>query len=400
MEILKKIREKKVIAGIAALAVVVIVAGVICAKIFIFSGWIVKIDGKRVSFEEFNNLYYAQMRMAYNKSNEEIDKLSKDPASIQQNPMLKKSDFLNSLIQNKLLYFKALSEGYENNKEAKILTEYQVLNVVGQFYAETVIKNNIVITEKEISDTYIKYQSQFNGLPVQMVSERIKNTLQQQKLSEEYAKKLEEVRKNAQLDRNEDLMTKLSDPDKSKRPAKGTLVKISGKNITTKEISVEDFTTGYYAQLKFIANTDEAGVDKIASDPALVNQNPLLNKKKFLDQIIDQYLLYEEARNKGLLENKDLKALLVFYKEQALYLYYLKDKYSKDTVVTDQEITMEYNRVKKQLPPNMMPDQAIAYIRQNIEQQKVMQKVNEMVTNLKDHAVIEKNMSLIEDSQK
>jgi hypothetical protein len=400
MEILKKIREKKVFVGIAALAVVVIVAGVICAKIFLFSDWIVKIDGKRISSTEFNNLYYAQCRMIYNKSNEEIDKLANDPASVQQNPMLKKSEFLNSLIQNKLLYLKAESEGYGNNKEAKILTEYQVLNVVGQFYAETVIKNSIVITEKEISDTYLKYQSQFNGVPIQMVTERIKTSLQQQKLSAEYAKKLEDVRKTAQLDRNEDLMTKLSDPDKSKRPTSGTLVKISGKNITTKEISVEDFTTGYYAQLKFIANTDEAGVDKLASDPALANQNPLLNKKRFLDQIIDQYLLYEEARNKGLLENKDLKALLNFYKEQAVYLYFLKDKYSKDTVVTDQEIAMEYNRVKKQLPPTMMPDQAIAYIRQNIEQQKVMQKVNEMVTNLKDRAVIEKNMSLIENSTK
>ncbi len=393
MQLLQTIKSKKVIAGIIG-GVILLAGAAVILWFTVFSGeWIVKINGNKVNFQDFNDLYYAQARTFYDKSNSEIDKLA---SSGDRSPIPTKRRFLNQLIDHKFLYFKALDENYDSNKDVKILSEFQEYTIVLRYYLLTKFKDKVTVTDKEIADEYPKHKDQLKNVPIEEAESQIKNYLTQQKLDVEQKKKYAELEKAAQIDKKADLINSLSDKDKSKRPTSGTLVKISGKNVKTKEVNVEDFNAGYYAQLRFLLNVDNNEIDKLASDPAAVAANPILNKKEFLNQVIYQYLFYEAARSEGLLKEKDLIALSKFYTEQAVYLYFIKDKYGKDAAATEQEISEQYQRVKSQIPPTMLPDQAIMMIRSRIEEQKLQRKVEQLVSDLKDRWVIEKHMELLD----
>jgi hypothetical protein len=300
------------------------------------------------------------------------------------------------MVDQFIVYQIAKDAGYTKKSEVKILDEYQMQTLVAKYYISATLKDKIQATDQEIADTYNKNKSRFNGAPIQTVEPRIKEYIQGQKLQLEQNKKMQELRENAQIDRNEDIINKLMDPDKAKRPKSGTVVTIKGKNISTKTISVEDFLTTYYLQFKINLQMDEATVDKLANDPSAVEQNPLFNKKLFLEQVIGQYLFYEAARSAGLLKNSDVIGLRDYYSKQLVTMYYIRDKYAKDAEVTPQEIAAEYNKVKSQIPPTMLPDLVEASLRQSLEQQKLSRKLPEIIGILRDKASKEKNLSAFE----
>jgi hypothetical protein len=392
----KSFFTKRTIIGISAAVLLLAFTATSFAITYLKNDWAAKIDNKTISLSDFNNLYYAQLRQQYEKTNDELDKLATNLDDVKRNPILNKLFFLDQLIQTKLFYYRASSEGYLSNPEVKILNEYQRISIIAKFYSMYSLKDKIKITDKEVSDTYTQYQSQFKGAPIEAAEAKIRSVLSQQKFQSEQNKMLQEFRENAQIDRNEELITKLSDPDKSKRPTSGVLVKITGKNISTLTLTVDEFTRGYYAQHKLIYKKEADEIDKLAADPAAVEQNPVLNRKAFIDQLVYQYLFYQGAIKAGMLSNKDLAALVKFTDEQSVVVFYMRDKYSKDAEVTDQEIAAEYERSKKQFPPNVLPDQAEAYIRQNLEQMKFNRKMNEVLTILRERAVIKKNEKLID----
>jgi hypothetical protein len=329
-------------------------------------------------------------------TNDDINKLASDRNEVAQNPILDKAFFLNQMMEQLVVYQAAKEAGYVKKSDVQILNEYQFQTLVSKYYIALTFKDKIRPTDKEVATAYEKNRAQFGGAPFQAVEQRIRSFISEQKLQYEQNTKLQVLRENAQIDRNEELITKLMDPDKAKRPKKGTLVTIKGKNISTKTISVEEFLVNYYLQFKFAYKMDESLVDKLANDPAALDQNALLNKKVFLDQIIGQYLYYEEARNTGILKNPDVVGLSDYYSKQLIIMFYIRDKYAKDAEVTQQEIAAEYNKLKSRIPPTMLPDLVEASIRQNLEQQKLSRKLPEIVSTLKDKAFKEKNLSLIE----
>lgn len=389
----KFLSVRNIVIGVAIL--LVLGAAGTFTYISLTTKWVAKIDNKKITLQDFNNLYYAQIRMMVDKTNDEIDKMAKDPTWLQKLPILNKEEFLNQLIQNRLLFYKAKEEGYLDNAEAKILSGYQVESIVSRFYLASALKGSTSVSDKEVADAYTQYKAQFNGVPIETAYERIRSELSQRKISVEQERKRQELDDNAKIERNEDIITRLADPDKSKRPSSGNIVTISGKGISSRTISVKEFVTGYYAQLKFIYKKTNDEIDALAADPAAVEQNPLLNRKNFLDQIIYQYLFYEAARNEGLTKKGDLSSLIDFSNEQAIVIYYVRDKFAKDIAVTDDEIAVEYDKARSQLPANILPETAEMYIRQNIEQQKLLKKTQEVVADLRERAVIEKNLNLI-----
>ena len=388
---------KKVTIIIAAVALVVIVGGGIGVYFAFFSDkWVAKVNGEKITLTQFNNQYYALNRRNFDMTNEDINKLSNDSNEVAQNPSLNKSDFLNQMVDQLVVYQVAKDAGYTKKPELLILDDYQLQTLVSKYYIISALKDKIRATDQEVADAYAKNKAQFGGAPLQMVEQRIRTYISDQKLQVEQNKKLQELRENAQIDRNEDIINKLMDPDKTKQPKKGNIVTIKGKNITTKSISVEEFLKSYYLQFKVNYTMDEATVDKLANDPAAMEQNPLFNKKLFLDQIIGQYLFYEEARNAGIFKNPDVLGLRDYYSKQLVTIYYITEKYAKDAEVTPQEIAAEYSRLKSRIPPTMLPDLVEASIRKNLEQQKLSRKLPEVVSLLRDKASKEKNLSLLQ----
>jgi hypothetical protein len=384
------------IAIIAGAVLVVLVAGGIFGYSFVFgSKWVAKINGEKISISEFNNLFYAQNRAKYNVSNEEIDKLAADPEKRSQDPALNKTEFLNQMVDNLIVYQEAVKAGYLNNPEVKILSEFQRYTIASSLYAQDVYNKAAKPTDAEIAKVYEAYKAKLNNAKLEDVKDMISSDLLRQKAMDEQQKKFKELRDAATIDRDE-VINKLSDPDVSKRPKKGNVLTIKGKNVTTKTMSVEEFENGYYAQMKVMYKTDIAGIDKLAADPSQEKQNPAINKKKFLDKIVEMYLLYEEARNTGIFKKDDYKALVGFYDMRIAVEYFLRDKFSKDVVATPKEISDEYNKMRSKFPPNVTPDQAEMYIKQNLETKKLQDKLEEYIPTLRDKAEKEKNIKLID----
>lgn len=388
------------IAIIAGAVLVVLVAGGIFGYSFVFGPkWVAKINGEKITIKQFNDLFYAQNRAKYNVSNEEIDKLSNDPDKRSQDPALNKTEFLNQMIDSLIVYQEALKNGYAKNPEVKILGEFQRYTIASSLYAQNIYNTSSKPTDAEIAQVYQAYKPKLGNAKLEDVKEMISSDLLRQKAMNEQQKKFKELRDAATIDRDE-VISKLSDPDVNKRPKKGNVVTIKGKNISTKTISVEEFENGYYAQMKVMYKTDNAGIDKIAADPAQAKQNPALDKKNFLDKIIEMYLLHEEAKNTGILKKDDYKALAGFYDMRIAVEYYLRDKFSKEVTVSEKEVADEYTRVRSKFPPNVTPDQAEMYIKQNLETRKLQEKLEAFIPTLRDKAEKEKNLKLIEQPSK
>ncbi|MGL4370654.1 MAG: hypothetical protein ACRCUT_13430, partial [Spirochaetota bacterium] len=358
---------------------------------------VAKIDGKKITLSEFNDLYYSQHRMVYsNKTNTDIDKLASDPVEQMRNPLLNKGEFLNQLISSRLLYNKAVSDGFTKRDDVEALCQVQYENFLSEYYFAKTAKDSVKVTDEEVAQAYQMYQAQLKAMPVDEAENRIRQQLMQQKAMMEKNRIMQEIRSEAQIDRNDEVISGLSNSDASKRPTRGNVVKISGKSVSSRSIDVKEFNTLYYSQLKLVLGISEEAIDKMAADPVATQQNPMLNKKEFLDQVISQYLIYQHAKKSSAGKDTDAKALSGIMTEQFVGMFYIKEKYAKDLAVTEQELSDAYSKVKAKLPPNVTPDMAESYLRQQIEQQKLSAKLPEIRQSLRERAKVEKNKDLKE----
>ncbi|MCP4130674.1 MAG: hypothetical protein GY754_06800 [bacterium] len=146
---------------------------------------VAKIDEETITSDELNTFYYLQAKGALQvETNEEVDKIAADPSK--QNPqiqqLLSKAFVLDALINQKLIYKKALSDETIDKKELDAYMEMAKMQGVNQFYIMKKLKNKISITDEEANAYYQKNPNEFQGRPVDdMVIMYIKNKLSRQK---------------------------------------------------------------------------------------------------------------------------------------------------------------------------------------------------------------------------
>jgi hypothetical protein len=401
LEKIKKMITPKT-AAIAGGALVVIIAAVVLLIAQPWATWVVKINGNKITLSEFDSIYYAHNHMNYaGKSDSDIDKMAGDPIELSRNPLLSKEEFLRQLITSRLIYQKAAQEGFTSKYEVQILAEIQMQNVVSDFYFAQTLKDKTTVSDKEVEDAYIQYQSQFKGVPIDEATSRIRSQLTQQKVGAERNKIMRDMRESVRIERDETLFAKLLSADKSKRPTSGTLVTIEGAKIKSKKISVKEFTTLYYSQNKIMAGEkNEEAIDKMAADPASLQQNPSLDKKEFLEQMITQYSIYSNVLAEGILKDKKLSTLTSVMNEQFIGMYYVKEAYAKEFETSDEEVSVEYEKNKSQFPARVTKDMAFIYIRGRIESQKLSEKFPEIARKIKESALIEKNEKVIKSFER
>jgi len=167
------------------------------------------------------------------------------------------------------------------------------------------------------------------------------------------------------------------------------IAKIDDETITDNELNAY-----YYAQMKSIYNLPKEEIDKLAQDPAQLERNPLLNKNNFLEQMIQQRLVYKKAIDDGTLKNEELQTLLDISKEGLVVQYYIREKFKNDISIAPQEVEMIYNQQRARFK-GVPIDQAEMYIKQQLFQQKLNMKIKELVDTLRDEKKIEKNMDLL-----
>jgi len=160
-------------------------------------------------------------------------------------------------------------------------------------------------------------------------------------------------------------------------------------------LSISELDELYYAhhkqilqQLKFDVTNED--IDKFAADIMTVKRLPTLNKEIFLNEVINQRLIYDKAVEAGVLKNAEVKAMMKIAQDTAVVQYYIREKFKNDLAVTDQEVEAFYNENRANF--KMEPiDQAEKKIRQYLGSQKLLKKMKKFVDDLKDVARIEKN---------
>ena len=169
------------------------------------------------------------------------------------------------------------------------------------------------------------------------------------------------------------------------------VAKIKGDEITLGELN-----SLYYAQQKSLYS-DESNeqIDKRAANPEELAKNPTLDKKEFLENVIRQRLVYNEAIDKGIQKNKEVEALVQMAQEAVIVGYYVKDKFKDQIEVSDEEIAKIYTQQKDKFRGAPI-EQAEQYIRSQMMQQKLQLKLRDLVESLKEEGGIKRNNELLD----
>lgn len=183
--------------------------------------WIAKISGDKIDYDKFNQFYYAQQKSIYNESNENIDKRAEDPNEVQRNPLLNKSEFLENLIRQRLVYNKAVEEGVLKSKEVEALVEMAKEAVVVGYFVKEKFQDEITITDEEVAEVYKKQKARFKGAPIDQAEQYIRQQLSQQKLQLKLREFVDALRDEEKIEKNLSLIKKSdSSPEKKADDAK------------------------------------------------------------------------------------------------------------------------------------------------------------------------------------
>lgn len=171
--------------------------------------WVAKIDGNAITQGELDTLYYAQQRQIYETSNEEIDKMAADPDSVRRNPTLNKSEFLENLIRQRLVYDKAMEGDVLKNIEVKALIKMATEAVVVGHYVKEKFKNDINVDDTEIAAIYAQQKDKLRGVPIDQAEQYIRQQVQQQKLQGKLREYVEGLKDIARIEKNEEVLKKM-----------------------------------------------------------------------------------------------------------------------------------------------------------------------------------------------
>jgi len=167
------------------------------------------------------------------------------------------------------------------------------------------------------------------------------------------------------------------------RPSKNSnnwVVKIDNTEITLDEF-IREFNVHVYS-----LPIDESQKIKYESN--------INNKKKFLTNLINEYLIYQKALSEGLNKRKDVRDLIKAVERRAIIQVYLNEKIEpKLKDIPDAQIEAIYNQNKK-IFAGVDIDVARQQIKMQLLQRQYNEFLNELVDELKGAAKVVKNVTI------
>lgn len=169
-------------------------------------------------------------------------------------------------------------------------------------------------------------------------------------------------------------------------------VKIDNKYITIKE-----FTDLYYTQNKILFAKDRAGIDKMAKDLESLSPRQrqyygqMLDKKLFLESVINQQLVFTKAQDDKEIDQNELKTVLKIFEMKMLSSYFVKEKLSKEVKISIKEVNDFYNKNRRLFRNLPLTDEIVERIKLNIQQKKIEQKSEEYLKKLSDKSKINRS---------
>ena len=166
-------------------------------------GWLVKIGNEEIKLEDLNRFYYMQNKILANfETNEEVDRLASDPESLQLYPYLEKQNFLEILINEKLVYSTATGDKSIDQNELKTVIELAKYQAVLQYYMMKKLKNKIVVTDEEINEFYEIHRDSLSKYTYDEAREVIRKYLVQRKINDEMMKYIQELKEREGVNRD------------------------------------------------------------------------------------------------------------------------------------------------------------------------------------------------------
>mgnify|MGYP000945612317 FL=1 len=165
--------------------------------------WVAKVEGEKISLDYLNTAYYAQHKQLFNLTKEDVDKYAADPETSKRLPTLNKSIFLDELIKQKLIYNKAVEEGYMKNKEVQVIMDIAKEGAVVQYYIKEKFKDEITPNEKEVEEIYAQQKDKaFRGVPIDQALKRIRSELAGRKLNMKLMECVENLKEVGKIEKN------------------------------------------------------------------------------------------------------------------------------------------------------------------------------------------------------
>ncbi len=170
------------------------------------------------------------------------------------------------------------------------------------------------------------------------------------------------------------------------------LVEVHGEVITRSGLDelYYAFHRQFFQQMLGMVTVSKDEIDKFAADPEMVKGVPTLHKQVFMENMINNRLMYTKAKDDGFANRRDVKLLLKYQEVQAVATQYFMDKYRDDFVVTDQEIEKVYNEHRAELA-KFPVDEAVKRIKANIVRGKMQRKAMMVYSRLREGSGIKWN---------
>jgi len=149
-------------------------------------------------------------------------------------------------------------------------------------------------------------------------------------------------------------------------------------------LSTDEFDRQYKAIVEASSGGDKAKIDLYMNDISL--------KKQFLDNIINELAIAIQAYNEGYLSSQDWQILAHITLRKSIVDGFLSKKIDVSSIkVSDKEVEEVYQKQKEFFRQNNIPpDKAEEYIRAQLRNQKLNQKISEYLLKVRDKMVIDK----------
>ena len=157
--------------------------------------WVVKIDEKVITLNEFEREYHVHV---YSLPLEDTQR-----KEYEADPVNKKK-FLTSLINEYLVYNKALNEGFEKRQDVQDLLKAVQRRAIIQVYLNDKIESKLVnVPDEQIEAIYNQNKKMYAGVDIEVARQQIKMLLLQRQFNDRLNELVDGLKGEAKVVRNE-----------------------------------------------------------------------------------------------------------------------------------------------------------------------------------------------------
>ncbi|MFC1503785.1 SurA N-terminal domain-containing protein [Spirochaetota bacterium] len=140
-------------------------------------------------------------------------------------------------------------------------------------------------------------------------------------------------------------------------------------------------------QNEYTLQIENSGLPQGQINRLIADEN---KKKEYLNQMVDQYVIYNLAKKDGMLTSKDFTKYLKIIMRNAVFEYYLRYKLLAEIKVSEDEIEEYYNRNKEKYTKRFGSEEEMEII-QIIRKEKLKKSYAGFIENLRKNAEIKRN---------